>query len=76
MIVDERNWSVTKTGKALGKIDAEFSYRASVDGVELQAEIRVTGSQLAQYGEPALVGWCRRHSDLLNRNSVVYAELS
>ncbi len=76
MISDERKWSVKMVREKHGKNDQEYYYRASVDGVELPAEICATGSQMAQYGQPALKTWCRRNGHRLKRKGVVHAELS
>jgi hypothetical protein len=76
MMLDERKWSVHRVREAHGKTDQEYYYRATVDGVELQTEICATGSQIAQYGEFALMAWCRRNSHLLTRKGIVRAELS
>jgi hypothetical protein len=76
MIFDDRSWSVTKVREEHGINDQEYHYQATVDGVELQADICATASEIAQYGESALKTWCRRNSHLLKNKGLVHAELS
>jgi hypothetical protein len=76
MLSDERKWSLRKLREEHGKYDQEYYFRATVDGVELPAEICASASQMVQYGEIALETWRRRNSHLLGRDGVVHAELS